>query len=424
MRRRDFLHGTAAATLLGASACATGAAPAKARVVVVGGGYGGATTAKYLRLLSQHRIEVVLIEPNEVFVSCPVSNLVIGGNRKLADITMPYTGLVRHHGITMVRDRVTAIDAERKQVRLQRGDPIRYDKLVVSPGVELMFDRIEGLAEAHASGRILQAWHAGAETLALRRQLEAMPDGGVYAIAIPEEPFRCPPAPYERACQVAWYFKQAKPRSKVIIVDANPDVISKGPLFKRAWAELYPGMIEYRPQSMLAGVDAAQGVLHFQIQDDVKADVINALPPMRAGRVAVDAGLANMAGGHWCGVNYLNFESTVAKDVHVLGDAIQTAPGMSKSGHMANGEGKVAAAAIVAELAGWPVDPAPMLTNTCYSFVDDRHAMHIAGVLAWNAAQKTWGPVEGAGGLSDAPNEEEGRLAASWARNIWADTLS
>ncbi|HET8745619.1 MAG TPA: NAD(P)/FAD-dependent oxidoreductase [Ramlibacter sp.] len=422
MKRRGFLHAAAALGLAGCAA--TSRIPARARVVVIGGGYGGATAAKYVRLLSEHKIDVVVIEPNEAFVSCPLSNLVIGGSRQIGDITTPYDGLARH-GVTLVKDSAQAIDPQRKTVTLAGGPVIGYDKLVVSPGVELLFDSIEGLRPAHASGRVLQAWQkAGPETLALRRQLEAMPDGGVYAITIPEQPYRCPPGPYERACQVAWYFRQAKPRSKVLVLDANPDVTSKGALFKRVWNEQYKGILEYRPQHKAVAVDARAGVIRFEVEEDVKADVLNVLPSMRAGAIAVQAGLNDMAGRRWCGVDYLDFQSTAARDIHVLGDAIQIAPAMPKSGHMANAHAKVAAAAIVAQLSGWPVNPAPMLTNTCYSFVDDQRVIHVASVHEYVAAERTYKAVGASGGVSPAPSELEGRYALNWARNIWADTLT
>lgn len=424
MRRRTLLQSASALGLLGLAGCASTAGARNARVVVVGGGYGGATAAKYLRLFSRQRVDVVLVEPNAAFVSCPLSNLVVGGSRRLADITTPYDALARRHGVRVVRDHATAIDTERKQVRLARGDTLAYDKLVVSPGVELLFDRVEGLAAAHASGRIVQAWHAGEETAVLRRQLEAMPDGGVFVITIPEAPYRCPPAPYERACQAAWYFQRAKPRSKVLVLDANPDITSKGALFRRVWEEQYRGMIDYRPQYNTVAVDARAGLVKFEIQEDERADVINALPPMRAGRIAVQAGLNNLANHRWCGVHFQDFQSEVAKDVHVLGDSIQIAPAMPKSGHMANSQAKVAAAAIVAELSGWPANPAPMLTNTCYTFVDDHRAMHVASVHAWDAAQRTFLPVHDAGGLSEAPSAQEGAIGFAWARNIWADMLA
>ena len=408
MQRRSFLQSTAALSLLGLGACATTSVPAKAKVVVVGGGYGGATAAKYVRLLSDHKIDVVLIEPQAAFVSCPISNLVLGGSKQLADITTLYTGLTRNHGITVVRDMAHAIDTARKTVTLKGGATIAYDKLVVSPGIDLMYGSIEGLQQAQAARPMLQAWKDGPETVALRKQLEAMPDGGVYAITIPEAPYRCPPGPYERASVIAGYFKATKPRSKVLILDANPDVTSKGPLFKKVWAEQYKGIIEYRSQHKATAVDARAGVIKFDVQEDVKANIINALPSMRAGAIAVQTGLNNMANNRWCGVNYQSFESTAARDVFVLGDSIQVAPAMPKSGHMANNHGKVAAAAIVAQLSGWDVNPAPMLTNTCYSFVDSKNVIHVASVHEYVAVEKTFKTVAGSGGVSPGPSEQEG----------------
>jgi sulfide dehydrogenase [flavocytochrome c] flavoprotein subunit len=423
MQRRSLLASACALGLLGLGGCASSQIPARARVVVVGGGYGGATAARYVRLLSDHRIDVVLVEPGDAFVSCPLSNLVLGGSRKLADITVPYSRLSRNHGVTVVKDSVAAIDFARKTVRLAGGASIGYDKLVVSPGVDLELDSVDGLRAAHASGQVLHGWKAGVETVGLRRQLQDLPDGGVFAISIPEVPYRCPPGPYERACQVAWYFKQAKPRSKVLILDANPDLTSKGALFRKVWAEQYPGMVEYRSQHKLTEVDARNGTLKFEVQEDVKAGVLNVIPPQRAGLVAVQSGLANLVSSRWVGVDFQTFEATAAADVHVIGDAIQVAPAMPKSGHMANSQAKVAAAAVVARLSGWEPNPAPMLTNTCYSFVDDRSVIHVASVHEYVAAEKTFKAVHGSGGLSPAPSRKEGGYALNWARNIWTDTL-
>jgi NADPH-dependent 2,4-dienoyl-CoA reductase/sulfur reductase-like enzyme len=423
MQRRSFLQTSAALSMLGLGACATTSVPSKARVVVIGGGYGGATAAKYVRLLSDYKIDVVLIEPQAAFISCPISNLVLSGGKQIAEITTAYTGLSKNHGVTVVRDMASAIDTAKKTVTLAGGATIAYDKLVVSPGIDLMYGSIEGLQQAQAAGQILQAWKAGPETVALRKQLEAMPDGGVYAITIPEAPYRCPPGPYERASVIAGYFKAFKPRSKVLILDANPDVTSKGPLFKKVWAEQYKGMVEYRGQHKATAVDAKTGVIKFDVQDDVKANVLNVLPSMRAGAIALQTGLNNMANNRWCGVNYQTFESTAAKDVFVLGDSIQVAPAMPKSGHMANSHGKVAAAAIVAQLSGWEINPAPMLTNTCYSFVDNKNVIHVASVHEYVAAEKTFKTVAGSGGVSPGPTELEGVYALSWASNIWSDTL-
>ncbi len=423
MKRRRFVQATLAlggfGTLLG---CASTALPARARVIVVGGGYGGATAAKYVRMLSNYSIDVLLVEPDPAFVSCPISNLVLGGSKTMADITTPYDNLSRKHGVRVVRDTVSTIDAQKKSVTLAGGASMGYDKLILSPGIDLMWGSIEGSQAANASGQVLQAWKAGPETLALRRQLEAMPDGGVYALTIPEAPYRCPPGPYERASQVASYFKQAKPRSKVLILDANPDVTSKGPLFKKFWSENYAGMVEYRGQHKAVGVDARTRTVKFEVQADVRADVLNVLPSMSAGAIAMQTGLAN-SNRRWCNVDYLTFESTAAKDIHVIGDSIQTAPAMPKSGHMANSHGKVAAAAIVAQLSGFPVNPAPLLTNTCYSFVNDKLVIHVASVHQYDNQDRTYKTVPGSGGVSPGPTELEGVYAWNWAQNIWADSL-
>ncbi|MBP6898501.1 MAG: FAD-dependent oxidoreductase [Burkholderiaceae bacterium] len=422
MHRRQVLKGLA--TLAGGASLAGCASLGGARpqVVVVGAGWGGSTVSKYIRLLSDQRVDVTLVEPNPAFVSCPISNLLLSGRRTLADITHGYDNLVARHGVKLLRGRVAAVDAGKRQLRLADGATLGYDKLVLAPGIDMMWDSVEGLQAAHAEGRILHAWKAGAETVALRRQLEAMRDGGTYAIVIPEAPYRCPPGPYERASVVAAYFKREKPRSKVLILDANPDVTSKGPLFKKAWAELYGGMVEYRGQHKAVAVDARSNTVRFEVQDDVRADVLNVLPTMRAGELVVQAGLAN-ANARWCHVDFLNFESTAAKNVHVIGDAIQIAQGMPKSGHMANSHAKVAAAAIVAELTGLPVNPHPMLTNVCMSFVDDSHVIHVASVHEYVPTQKTFRTIGGSGGVSDVRSDLEAVYTQGWARNIWNDML-
>ena len=270
INRRDFLkNGAAGVALVSLAGCASIGGQARAKVVVIGGGYGGATAAKYLRMLDS-RIEVTLVEPNEAFVSCPVSNLVLGGFKTMADITTPYDALARNHGVKLVRDTATAIDVDKRQVRLAKGDALAFDRVIIAPGIDFMWEALPGMNNAEAQSKVLHAWKAGAQTLALRKQLEAMPDGGVFALSIPEAPYRCPPGPYERACQVAAYFKQFKPKSKVLILDANGDVTSKGPLFKKAWAELYQGIIEYRPNNKVVDVDAKGNALKLEL-DDIKA---------------------------------------------------------------------------------------------------------------------------------------------------------
>ena len=421
LQRRHFLAaagGTAAALAL--PGCASVSSAPKARVVVIGGGFGGATAAKYIRQWAPE-IEVVLVEREAAFVSCPLSNLVLGGTEKIENLTTGYGALQTRHGVRVVRDEATAIDAARKEVRLARGDTLKYDRLIVSPGVDFQFDQVPGLQSAQAQSQVLHAWKAGPQTVALRQQLQALPDGGVYALHIPKAPYRCPPGPYERAAQVAFYFKQHKPRSKVLVLDANPDITSKKALFLKAWNELYPGIVEYKPNSEIVRVDAASRTVELQFET-VRAGVLNVVPPQQAGRIAQTAGLIN-ANNKWCGVNFQTFESTVAPGIHVLGDATLSAPGMPKSGFMANNHAKVAADAVIALIQGRPVNPKPIIANTCYSFVSDTDVVHVASVHKWNAEQKTLVAVNGAGGLSPQSNALEGTYARSWARNIWADAL-
>jgi sulfide dehydrogenase [flavocytochrome c] flavoprotein subunit len=417
------LAGWAGAATLTLSASASAASGASGKVVVVGAGYGGATAAKYLRMWSNGTLEVTVVEPNPEFISCPMSNLVLGGSKDLAYLTVSYDNLMKRHGVKFVRDTATGVDADKRVLRLSGDKELPYDRLILSPGVEFLWKEIPALDNAQAQAQILHAWKAGPQTVALRRQLEAMRDGGVFAVSIPVAPFRCPPGPYERACQVAWYFKQAKPKSKVLILDGNPDVMSKGPLFRRAWAEEFKGIVEYRPNYVLTDVDVATRTAKFDVQDSVRADVLNVVPPQRAAAIARAAGVVT-ANDRWCEVDFLTFESVKVKNIHVLGDAIQVASGMPKSGHMANQHAKVCAAAILALQAGETPDPAPVLNNACYSMITDRDSVHVASVHQYDPDKKTLLPVPGAGGVSSAMSAQEGAYAFAWARNIWADMLA
>jgi sulfide dehydrogenase [flavocytochrome c] flavoprotein subunit len=426
MQRREFLKvaaGLGSTAALALPGCATTAGGTSGKVVIVGGGYGGATAAKYIRMWSNGGIDVTVVEPNVEFISCPMSNLVLGGSKDLAYLTVTYDNLSRRHGVKVVRDTATAIDTDKRTVRLAGGGELPYDRLILSPGVDFMWDKVPGLNNADAQSKVLHAWKAGAQTVALRKQLEAMPDGGVFVLSIPVAPYRCPPGPYERACQVAWYFRRAKPKSKVLILDGNGDVTSKGPLFKKVWAEEYKGIVEYRGNYVLTDVDVVARTAKFDVQDDVRADVLNVVPPQRAGAIARSAGVVT-ANDRWCDVDFQTFESVQVKNVHVLGDAIQVATGMPKSGHMANQHAKVCAAAVVALLSGQPPNPTPVLTNTCYSMVTDIDSIHVCSVHQWDRDKKTLLPVPGAGGVSAAMSELEGRYAFAWAKNIWADTLA
>jgi sulfite dehydrogenase len=420
--RRDFIKLMGAGTALGLAGCATEpAAPPKpvGRVIVIGGGYGGATAARYIRMWSERRIEVFLIERNTQFVSCPLSNLVLGGSRTIESLTMGYDGL-RAMGVQVLRDEVTGINVERKRVQLKRIEDLPYDRLVVAPGIDFMYDQIPGL-NAEAQKTILHAWKAGPETVALRKQLEAMRDGGVYVLSIPKAPYRCPPGPYERACQVASYFKQAKPKSKVLILDGNEDIVSKKGLFLAAWNDLYKGIIEYRPNQEAKDVDLRGMTVKTEF-DSFKGDVINVVPPMRAGLIAAQAKLIT-ANNRWCGVNWQTTESVAVPGIHVIGDATLSAPAMPKSGSMANNQAKIAASAIVAMMTGKVINPEPIINNTCYSYVSDTEAMHVTSVHRWDAAQKTLATVPGSGGVSTQRSQLEKQYADGWAKSIWADSL-
>jgi len=420
LNRREFVKWMAASTGAAAVAgCAGMGGSSAGRVVVIGGGYGGATAARYIKLWAPD-IDVTLVERNDTFVSCPISNLVLGGNTQMGNITMGYEGL-KARGVRIVRGEAVAVDASAKQVRLADGSSLAYDRVIVSPGIDFIYDSIPGLKSADARSRVLHAWKAGPETVALRKQLEAMRDGGVFVFHVPMAPYRCPPGPYERVCQVADYLKREKPRSKIIVLDSNPDIVSKKGLFLAAWNGTYKGMIDYRPNSELADIDV-KGMAVKLTFDSVKGDVLNVVPPHRAGDIALKTGLIT-ANQRWCGIDWTTCESVAVKGVHVLGDATLSAPAMPKSASMANQHGKICAASVIAVLKGQPVHREPVIMNTCYSFVDGRSAMHVTSVHTYDAAQKTLVPVKGAGGVSTAASELEGTYAWGWARNIWGDAL-
>jgi len=313
------------------------------------------------------------------------------------------------------------VDAAKKMVKLERGGDLAYDRLIVSPGIDFTFGDIQGYDEAMKTNRVLHAWKAGAQTIELRKQLERMQDGGVYVLSIPTAPYRCPPGPYERASMVAAYFKAAKPRSKVLVLDANPDVTSKGGLFKTAWKDLYGGILEYRGNAKAIGIDAKTMTVKLEVED-VKGDILNIVPPHRAGDIAVQAGLVTH-NNRWCDVDWRTMESKAVKGVHVLGDSTLSAPGMPKSASMANNHGKIAAAAVIELLSGRDAKPLQII-NTCYSFVAQSEAIRVTSVHQWDPGQGTLIPVKGAGGVSAARGEPEAIYAWNWAKAIWADSLA
>lgn len=421
--RRDFIKLTGAVGAASTLGWPSITQAARGRVVVVGGGFGGATCAKYIRKLAPG-IKVTLVERDSKFVTCPFSNAVLGGLQDIGTITHSYDKLRKTHGVKVIHDNVTAVDPAAKRVTLADGKRLRYDRLVVSPGIDFQWGAIEGYDEA-ASRTIPHAWKAGEQTLILRKQLEAMKDGGIVIIAPPGNPFRCPPGPYERASMIAHYLKQAKPRSKILIYDAK-DKFSKQPLFMQGWQKLYPGMIEWVKGSdggTIEAVDVKTRTIHPVFGESQKGDVLNIIPPQKAGAITHSAGLTGEDG--WCGVNQRTFESTVQKDIHVIGDAAVASP-LPKSGFAANSEAKVCAAAIVASLSGQTM-PDPSYVNTCYSLVGPKYGISVAAV--YRLSGKDIIKVKGAGGVSpknatDAFRRDEARYAVGWYLSITADAFA
>ncbi|OGK84255.1 MAG: hypothetical protein A2050_01090 [Candidatus Rokubacteria bacterium GWA2_73_35] len=380
------------------------------RVVVVGGGWGGATAAKYVKL-GDPGIEVILLEPNRRFVSCPMSNLVLSGVRTLESLTRGYGGL-RAHGVRILHREASAIEPDRKRVRVDEGY-LEYDRLVVAPGIEFQTEQVEGLAAA--GDRVLHAWKAGPQTVALARELQAVRDGGVVVLSIPPPAFRCPPGPYERACQVAWYLKRQKPRAKLIVLDASPNIISKTGLFRAAW-RAYPNL-EYRPSNRVVRVDPDAREVTTDFGDRLRYDVVNLIPPQRAGTIAVRADLVG-ADGRWCEVNHVTYESVKHAGIHVVGDSTIGLP-VPKSGTMANAMGKICAHQVVRLLAGRPPEPmAPV--NVCYSWVNDVEAMAV--INAYRIQNGKVVQVEQK--LTPGQSAASGRNALAWARSIWDDVLA
>ncbi|MGQ3296662.1 FCSD flavin-binding domain-containing protein [Reyranella sp.] len=414
--RRHFLKITAAAGL----APAVVSAQRKARVVVIGGGFGGATAARTVKVL-QPALDVTLVEPNPVYTSCPFSNSVLANLREIDQQQFRYDG-IKSAGVTVAETRATVVDPEAKTVTLADGNKLSYDRLIMSPGIDFNWNAIPGYDES-ASEKMPHAWKAGAQTVLLRRQLQAMDDGGLVVLSAPANPFRCPPGPYERASLIAYWLKVWKPKSKLLLLDSK-DAFSKQRLFQNGWAELYPGTIEWVPLSQggkVISVDPTTLTLTTEFGAH-KATVANVIPPQKAGAIAAQAGVADRTG--WCPVEPVAFESTLRPNIHVLGDAAIMG-GMPKSAFAANAQAKVCAAAIVKLLAGdKPQDP--ILINTCYSLVAADYGISIAGVYRPDKGQLT--DIPGAGGTSPLVavgglRGQEALYASSWFRTLTAETF-
>ena len=417
MTRRQFLKASGAGGGVLAVAGLPGCAmfrgetevPTGRRVVVVGGGWGGATAAKYVRL-ADPTIEVILLEPNNKFVSCPFSNLVLSGARGIGSLTFGYGGL-RDYGVKVRHEAATAIEPDAKRVRVG-GGVLAYDRVIVAPGVDFQVEQVEGLGAAQDT--VLHAWKAGPQTVELAKQLRAMPDGGVFVLTVPPVAYRCPPGPYERICQVAWYLKMNKPKSKLIVLDANQNIVSKAALFRAAW-QAYPN-IEYRASNKVVKVDPGAREVTTDLGDKVRYDAINLIPPQRAGTIAVQADLVG-ADKRWCEVDHVTYESVKHRNAHVIGDATTGLP-VPKSGTIANAMGKICANAVVSLLSGRPAPAVPPV-NTCYSWVSDREA--IAVVNAYKIDNGKVVQVEQK--LTPGHSTLYAQHAEGWARSIWTDIL-
>ena len=420
LSRRGFLATTTATLALPSIA----RAQSTARLVVVGGGFGGASAARFARI-AYPWLDVTLIEPQPKFVTCPYGNLVLAGLRNLDDITHSYDGL-KARGVKLVQDWVDGIDPVAKTLRLRTGTTIAYDRLILSPGIALRWGAIEGYTEA-AAQTIPHGWVPGdgSQTALLRRQLEAMEDGGVVGLAIPANPFRCPPGPYERISMIAHYLKRHKPKSKILALDAK-DAFSKQPLFQDGWKALYGDMIEWVPLSKdgkVTRVDVSTSTLETEFGAKHKVAVANIIPPQSAAKIAIDAGLTDASG--WVPVNPRTFESRAAPAIHVIGDANIGAP-MPKSGYVANTTAKQAVASAAALLRG-EAPPEPVYFNTCYSHVGEAYGISVVNIF--RATDTAITEVPNAGGVSprgDLPDQRrfEALYADAWYKSITQDAFA
>jgi len=423
--RREFIKLLGAAGIVSASSGillpGIAAAKAHARVVVVGGGFGGATCASYLRQYAPD-LEVTLVEPHKEFITCPFSNTVLAGMKSMDYITHNYDGLRNNRGVKIVHDWVMDIDTIAKKVKLKGGSSLPYDRLVMSPGVSFNWNEIEGASEA-TSQIMPHAWKAGAQTILLRKQLEAMKDGGTIIIASPRKPFRAPPAPYERASLIAHYLKKSKPSSKILVVDSSGESEALA-LFRKGWKKLYKGMVEWvdgSQQGEIVSADAKSLSLTGRSVGTIKGDVVNLIPPQRAGDIAKIAGLVDKSG--WCPVNPLNFASTLQKDIHVIGDACIAEP-MEKTGHSASSQGKICAAAIVTELNGGTM-PSVTYSTSIYSFLGPKYAVSSAEVFRIKRGKLV--QISGGMSLEKASRKtrlKEAKFATGWYKGITTDMFA
>ncbi len=414
LSRRSFVKTLGLGVAFGAFPGIVHATTSNPRVIVVGGGFAGATVAKYLRHWSS-QIEVTLIEPSRQYYSCILSNLVLNGSMSLDGLGFDYAALSQRYGVNVVNKRVTGIDSSAHRVELEDGQLLDYDRLVVAPGVS--FDEIPGLD----SNLVPHAWKAGPQTLLLKQQLQAMPEGGTFVMNVPKAPYRCPPGPYERACLVADWLRKNKPGARVTVLDANLEITAERETFARAFENTYADMLEYHSDTTIESVDSANRVA-FTSRGEYQASVLNVIPDQKAGSILLDSGLTNSADRRWAQVNSLSYESTVAADVHVIGDSQGTS--QPKSGHIANAEAKVCADAILRLLSGGQPYEAPMTNSACYSPITAGTATWLTAIFAYDPDTGTMQIVPASAGEAGSPTAENYSDMFDWADNLFADTFA
>jgi NADPH-dependent 2,4-dienoyl-CoA reductase/sulfur reductase-like enzyme len=390
----------------------------RGRVVVVGGGMAGATVAKYLRLWGGSGVDVTLIERETSYASNIMSNLVLNGSRNMSSLQFGYGVLSSRYGVKVVRGEVAAIDPVGRSVALAGGSRYAYDRLVVAPGVD--FDILPGLESAEAQARVPHAWKAGPQTTALRNMITSMPNGGVFVMSIPAKPYRCPPGPYERACVVADWLKRNRPGSKVIVLDANPDITAEVHSFTDAFYNLHADVIEYQRNVVIDSVDAATMTVNTNL-GNIRGNVLNLIPPHRAGKVIRDNGLAD-AGGKWTSVDVLSYEAKVAPAIHVIGDASATT--QPKAGHIANQEAKVCADAIVRLLGGLAPDPSPHTNSACYSPITFETASWLTAHFAYDPVSRTMQPVPASSGEAATRSKDNFEEMNKWFKALMEDSFA
>ncbi len=416
LSRRQFLKNLSLG--LGAAALPismTQAAVVRPRVLVIGGGFAGATAAKYLRLWSNNTVDVSLIEPNAIYYSPILSNLVLNGQRQIAQLGFKYDTLAQKYGIQILRSTAIALNSASRTVKLANGQTLGYERLILAPGVQ--FKAITGLN----SNKVLHAWKSGNQVQQLRQQLQAMPAGGSFVMSIPKAPYRCPPGPYERACVVADYLKRNKPGSKVIVLDSNPDITVERDTFNHAFTQTYAGIVQYVPNTLLQAVDSIKKVAITSF-GDYRADVLNVIPPHQAGSIVKNHGLANSSSGDWANVNPLSYESTAVQGIHIIGDSQGT--GQPKAGHIANAEAKICADAVLRLLSGAQPFQAPITNSACYSPISANTASWLTAAFAYDPASQSMQLIPASFGASSGASTSNYRKMFDWANSLFADTFA